>query len=610
MKSRKIISITLALITALFAVMSCIPTALAAEYQANGATYFTFTDGGITVSEGTYDGYKIEGTSLTINDSGTYVLSGNCADGSVKVKKGTTGVTLVLNGLTLTSSTTAPIACNKSTEVRIIVASGSVNTLTDGAKNNDDNYPDNTDAENAVIKCKDGSQVTLSGSGALNITANGKNGIKSGATTDEEGEAWMTISDLTLNITASVNDAINAEQLLNVTSGNITISAGDDAIHSDYILNIGSENGEGPVINIKSCHEGLEAATLNVYSGNITIHASDDCLNAANSDLSGYAFSINIYGGTLVMDTTSGDGVDSNGSLTISGGTLVVWSANTADNQPLDADGTTTISGGTVLAAGGSNGMGMNLSASQPYVIYGSASGMGGGMGGNFPGGGRGNGNFPDRSDQSGDIPTPPNGDFSGDMPTPPSGDFSGDIPTPPSGGFSGDINDTKGGFTGGNPHGGFPDNAGSSVSISSGSTITLKDSSGNTVYSGEALCSASVLIFSSSALENGETYTLYVNNTETGTATASADGSGSTGGNSGNSGNQGGNQPSGNQGGSNTASNGQTDSFETDAPDNSSADSTASSSSDSNTGLWIAIGVLSAALVVIIILLCKTHKK
>lgn len=603
MKSRKIISITLALITALFAVMSCIPTALAAEYQANGATYFTFTDGGITVSEGTYDGYKIEGTSLTINDSGTYVLSGNCADGSVKVKKGTTDVTLVLNGLTLTSSTTAPIACNKSTEVRIIVASGSVNTLTDSAKNNDDNYPDNTDAENAVIKCKDGSQVTLSGSGALNITANGKNGIKSGATTDEEGEAWMTISDLTLNITASVNDAINAEQLFNVTSGNITISAGDDAIHSDYILNIGSENGEGPVINIKSCHEGLEAATLNVYSGNITIHASDDCLNAANSDLSGYAFSLNIYGGTLVMDTTSGDGVDSNGSLTISGGTLVVWSANTADNQPLDADGTITISGGTVLAAGGSNGMGMNISASQPYVIYGSASGMGGGMGGNFPGGGRGNGNFPDRSYQSGDIPTPPNGDFSGDMPTPPSGDFSGDIPTPPSGGFSGDINDTKGGFTGGNQGGGFPGNTGSSVSISSGSTITLKDSSGNTVYSGEALCSASVLIFSSSALENGEAYTLYVNNTETGTATASADGSGSTGGNSGN-------QPSGNQGGSNTASNGQTDSFETDAPDNSSADSTASSSSDSNTGLWIAIGVLSAALVVIIILLCKTHKK
>ena len=56
---------------------------------------------------------------------------------------------------------------------------------------------------------------------------------------------------------------------------------------------------------------------------------------------------------------------------------MAVWTANTADNQPLDADGTITISGGTVLAAGGSSSMGMNLSASQTCVTFG-ASGMGG----------------------------------------------------------------------------------------------------------------------------------------------------------------------------------------------------------------------------------------
>lgn len=187
MKSRKIISITLALITALFAVMSCIPTALAAEYQANGATYFTFTDGGITVSEGTYDDYKIEGTSLTINDSGTYVLSGSCTDGSVKVKKGTTGVTLVLSGLTLTSSTTAPIACNKSTEVRIIVASGSVNALTDSAKNNDDNYPDNTYAENATASA-DGSGST--GGNSRNQPSGNQGG--SNTTSNDQTDSFET----------------------------------------------------------------------------------------------------------------------------------------------------------------------------------------------------------------------------------------------------------------------------------------------------------------------------------------------------------------------------------------------------------------------------------
>ena len=62
--------------------------------------------------------------------------------------------------------------------------------------------------------------------------------------------------------------------------------------------------------------------------------------------------------------------------MTISGGTICVWTANTADNQPLDADGTITITGGTVLAAGGSAGMGMKLSVSQPYVTFGQSGSM------------------------------------------------------------------------------------------------------------------------------------------------------------------------------------------------------------------------------------------
>lgn len=351
----------------------------AEEYTSSGATSFVFSSNSITATEGDYDGYKIEGTDLTINSAGTYIVSGSCSDGSITVKKGTTGVTLVLDGLDLTSSDTAPIACNKSTQVNIVAASGTTNTLTDSAQNNDENYADNTNAENAVLKCKDGSQVTLSGSGSLTINAKGKNGIKSGATTDEEGEASLTIQDLTLNINAPVNDAINAEQVLTVKSGNLTISAGDDAIHCDLTLNIGASGTTGPTIHVTDAYEALEGATLNVYSGDITINCSDDCLNAANSDLTNYSFAMNISGGKITAYTSSGDGFDSNGSLTISGGTIAVWTANTADNQPLDADGTITISGGTVLAAGGSNGMGMNLTATQPYVTFGNSTG---GMGG------------------------------------------------------------------------------------------------------------------------------------------------------------------------------------------------------------------------------------
>lgn len=342
------------------------------SYSADAA--FTFSDSGIKAT-GSSDGYEIDGTHLAIKSAGTYSLSGSCADGSIEVKKGTTGVTLILNGLELDSADTAPISCNKSTEVTIVAADGSVNALSDSAENNDDEYPDNENAENAVIKCKDGSNVTLCGTGTINITANGKNGIKSGAMTDAEGEATLTIKELTLNISAKVNDAINAEQLLNIESGTLNISAADDAVHCDLVLNIGADGTDGPTIDISECYEGLEAAELNVLSGNISIMSSDDCLNAANSDLGSYDFAMNISGGTINAYSSEGDGFDSNGDLNISGGTIAVWTANRADNQPLDADGTLNISGGTVLAAGGSSGMELNINAEQAYITF-SASGQ------------------------------------------------------------------------------------------------------------------------------------------------------------------------------------------------------------------------------------------
>lgn len=170
---------------------------------------------------------------------------------------------------------------------------------------------------------------------------------------------------------------------LNIESGTLNISAGDDAIHCDYVMNVGASGTTGPSITIKACYEGLEAATLNILSGNISILSEDECLNAANSDLTGYSFSMTISGGAITAYSSTGDGFDSNGDLTITGGTVVVWTANTADDQPLDADGTLTVSGGTLLAAGGSAGMGVPISAAQPYVTFGSTGAMGGGqMGG------------------------------------------------------------------------------------------------------------------------------------------------------------------------------------------------------------------------------------
>ena len=416
-------------------------------------TEIQFSDGKITAAS--TDGVEIDGTALTITDAGTYVLYGSCADGSVTVEKGTDGVTLVLNGLTLTSESTAPIVCGKGSEVTIEAAAGTENTLTDTESNNDESG--NADAENAVIKCKDGSQVMLCGAGTLNVQANGKNGIKSGATT-EDGEASLTIRDLTLNINAPVNDAVNAEAALDVESGTLTLSAGDDALHCDYALNIGAEGTDGPSVTVISCNEGLEGAAVNVFSGSISIQSTDDCINAVNADLSGYSYELNIFGGTITARSDNGDGFDSNGDLTISGGSVSVWTANAADNEPLDADGTVTVSGGTVLAAGGSGGMGMNLVADQPCVIFGGTTEM------------------PDGNSQSGQ----PNGK------EPPGGEERPD----------GEDRPAQGSF-------------GGASLLTQNNSFTIANSDGAALYTGEAAYNASFVFFSSADLSDGESYTL-----------------------------------------------------------------------------------------------------
>lgn len=566
-------------------------------YDTDGATAFAFTDSAITAKDGDYTGYGIDGTALTIEAAGTYIVSGSCQSGSITVKKGVTGVTLVLSGLTLTADGTAAIACNKSSGVTIVAQDGTANILSDTETNNDDSYPDNTDAENAVIKCKDGSQVTLCGSGSLTVNANGKNGIKSGATTDEEGEAWLVIRDLTLTISAPVNDAINAEASLTILSGDLTMDAGDDAVHSDYYLTVGAAGTDGPTITVNSCNEGLEAADLSIAGGNITIHAGDDCLNAANSDLTGYAFTLSISGGTLVMDTTSGDGIDSNGTLSISGGTVVVWTNSTADNQPLDADGTLSITGGTVLAAGGSAGMGITLSGdSQPYVMFGSTGmgGMGGGRPGSIggqPGGSSDGTTPPEKPDGTDDGTTPPQlpsgSDSSSDSrPTPTSGS-DGSQPTPPDGSDGTtppelpDGQPAPDGSSDSQPSGQMPGQmdgqSGSSISISKGSTFTIRSSDGTAVYTGEAVYDARFVFFSSAAMTSGETYTLTSGGTELATATA---------------------------GGTGTAA--------VTTPDTSADTADTHPTSDSHTALYITLGtvaVLGTAAAVVVVLLRKQKK-
>lgn len=465
-----------------------VATVTAAESHSTQAdAQVTFSDSGITTSAAA--GLTVQGTTLTITQSGAYALSGSCSDGSIVVEKGVSDVHLVLNGLNLTAKETAPIVCGKETQVTIEVSAGTENTLADTPQNNTNTGK--TNAENAVIKCKDGSQVVLCGEGTLHIQANGKNGIKSGTASQNNKEASLTIRELTLNIEAPVNDAINAEMLLNVESGTLTISAGGDALHSDDLLNIGSRNTQGPTIVINECNEGLEGAQVNVYSGDVTIHSTDDCINAANGDLSEYSFQLNIFGGKIRADSSEGDGFDSNGDLTISGGDVEVWTANRSDNEPLDADGTVTVSGGTVLAVGGSSGMGMNLNAQQPCLIFETQQEM----------------KLPENKETQ-ESPDDPEAkqDTTGNpewMEEPTSMD------PPEDGKPSEDTQKPQGQEVPRGGGGAFFMGGASGTLLASGSSFSILDSDGNTLRSGTADSDVSYIFFSSPDLTDSETCTL-----------------------------------------------------------------------------------------------------
>lgn len=542
-----------------------------AAYAGSTDNTFTFTDSSITASDADGSGFKIEGTALTINESGTYRITGSCDNGSVQVKKGTTGVTLILDDLSLTSSDTAPLSCNKTTEVTIYI-SGTV-TLTDAENPDDEDSTDETVAdafEGAAIKVKSGASVVITGTGTL--TADGsacKNGINGASTAsitvgasasdsftlnvkaanhglasdgsltiiggkvnvtatndgiksdpdedDTESEGIVTITDGTINVTAG-DDGIKGTNKLTITGGTLNVSAADDGIKSDYDVVIGTKgSSSGPTINITNSNEGIEGATVTFYSGSGTIVASDDGVNAANSDLTNYSFLITVAGGEWIVNA-DGDGVDSNGNLVNSGGSMTVYGAANNGNAAVDIGDSGcswTVSGGEIAAIGMS---GMVVTPTNGvYVKFGS-SGMMGGFGG-MPGG-------------FGDMP----GGNNNGMPSDNTDGSSG------FGGMTGGNNSMpggNGGMRGG--FGGMPggngitsssvdntDSADSSISISAGNTLALKDSSGNTIWSGTAVKAANSFLYAGSELTSGESYTLYVNGSAAATVTAS-EGTGQT---------------------------------------------------------------------------------
>ena len=307
-----------------------LPTSACAalDYTTANATLVTLTDSSAT-AKGKYTGYEIDGTDVSITAAGTYVFSGDCDNGSITVKKGVTGVTIVLNGLTLTNDDSAAITLNKTAEASLIAAAGTTNTVADTAGAND---------ENAAVKVKSGAALAIGGTGTLTVDGNAKNGIKGAA------DAVITVAEVKLNINA-VNDGLSCDDELNITGGTLSITAGGDAVKASP----DTGDTENP--------DTTSLGNVTISGGTLTLNATEDGIQAdGDLTISGGTFDVTANGGhttALTDDSASCKGFKAGGALTVTGGTLTVDSADDA----LHADTDVTISGGTLTLATGDDGV-------------------------------------------------------------------------------------------------------------------------------------------------------------------------------------------------------------------------------------------------------------
>lgn len=299
------------------------------EWEDADPVYIHLDDVAVTI-EGT--GAESDGKTIQITRGGTYVLDGSWSDGSVQVDaEGTGTVRLVFNGVDIHSETTAPVYVLGADKTVISLEPGTVNTLSDSVGLV---YTDTEKEEpNAVLFSKD--DLTINGTGKLVIQASFDHGIN--------GKDDLILMSGEYEIT-SAGSAFKGKELLVVNDGTYQISAGNDGFHSDANLGI-----VGGTINIAESEEGIEGATILIQGGDIRLKAFDDGINASTDDAMTPA--IYITGGSLVVDA-SGDGIDSNGYLYMSGGDVTVYGPVNDGNGAIDYDRDFEISGGTLVAFG------------------------------------------------------------------------------------------------------------------------------------------------------------------------------------------------------------------------------------------------------------------
>ena len=333
--------------------------------------------------------------SVTIREAGTYLLSGTLSDGQILIDAPEDAkVKLLLNGVSVTRQGHAALYARSADKLILSTVSGSVNLL---ASAGDFVQVDDKNVDAAVFACCD---LTLNGEGILSLSCETGHGIVSkddlklkdgtvnvaAAKKGLEGKDSLTVEGGSLSVEAgtkglvsgkdatagsilisggsvsvlSRDDAVHCSGTVTVEGGTLLLSSGDDGVHADESLTV-----SGGSLTVAQSYEGLEARVIEIRGGTLSILASDDGLNAAGGSDSSNSFgpfggdpfrgdssaSLTISGGVLVVNA-EGDGLDSNGLLSVSGGEIYVSGPTRGGNGALDYGTEGVITGGILIAVG------------------------------------------------------------------------------------------------------------------------------------------------------------------------------------------------------------------------------------------------------------------
>ncbi len=303
----------------------------------------------------------------TLEQSVTYTLNGTSTNGSFYMD-GDYAISLVLNNLNLTNPDSAAINIQDGKLIEVQLAEGTTNSLADGLTNVTD---DDSDGHKAALYINGHSSWT--GSGSLTLKGNVKHAYSS-------DEYTLLNSGLgTITVTSALSDGFHISQYFKMQGGTVNITASGDGIDVGAKKSEKTDNGnmmlEGGTLIVSTNGEATKAlkcdSCITVSGGEITAVTTGNAVyDSSSADISSSAAAkcggtFTMTGGTMNLSSSGsgGKGINSDGAITVSGGTLTVVTTGTIftygedDSKPqsIKCDTDITLSGGTILSCASVN---------------------------------------------------------------------------------------------------------------------------------------------------------------------------------------------------------------------------------------------------------------